>query len=203
MPGEKQPQSIWWNPTNSRADQMFSEKNSTNKRPVAPCWWTTSSTASSGKPFQQSILRSPVATQLICLDLRHSPQIWKPRLLLFRGFSIRPISIFSKQNKGQSGSGASLYDIHTYYLCIFCVYEFTVYIYIYIYYIYTWPLYTHFYCWFLTCLMKDCFSQGRHGATMSGAENPLPLATPPGRYVEDLELPGQKQDKVTYPVFVG
>lgn len=51
--------------------------------------------------------------------------------------------------------------------------------------------------------MKDCFSQGRHGATMSGVENHLPLATPPGRYVEDLELPGQKQDKVTYPVFVG
>ena len=34
-------------------------------------------------------------------------------------------------------------------------------------------------------------------------KNHLPSATPPGRYVEDLELPGQKQDTVTYPVFVG
>lgn len=34
-----------------------------------------------------------------------------------------------------------IYDIHTYYLCIFCVYEFTVYIFIYIY-ICTYDLYT-------------------------------------------------------------
>ena len=41
---------------------------------------------------------------------------------------------------------------------------------------------------------KIVFCQGKHGETEPGAENPLPSATPPGRCVEDLELPGRKKN---------
>lgn len=135
MPGEKQPQSIWWNPTNSWKERTkCSRKKSQPTRGQWPKWWTTCSTASLGKTFQQSILRSPVATQLICLDLRHSPQIWKPRLLLFRGFSIRPISIFQNRTRVNQAL-VQVYNIwYTYTLSIhlLCVWIYSVHIYIYV-----------------------------------------------------------------------
>lgn len=147
MPGEKQPQSIWWNPTNSLKERTkCSRKKKLNQQEASgPLLVNNIFYRFLRENFQQSILRSPFATHLICLDLRHSPQIWKPRLLLFRGFSIRPISIFSKQNKGQSGSGASIWYmiyIHTIYASFVCMNLQCTSLYIYIY-LYIWPLHTH------------------------------------------------------------
>ena len=122
---------------------MFSEKKSTNKRPVAPCWWTTSSTASSGKPFQQSILRSPVATHLIWTwDIHHKS---RSHVSSFSGF-FNPSNIHLFKTEQGSIRLWCKYIWYTYILSIHLlrVYEFTVYIYMYIYiYSYIWPLHTH------------------------------------------------------------